>query len=82
MIKEIKGRGERLVDQKASIKEIVDFFKNELPSIFGGGERAIDQQFSVKDVVNFFKNELPDLFKEVASHVLRVLPSCQKMEVE
>ena len=65
LVQVIKGRGERLVDQKASIKEIVDFFKNELPSIFkyGDGERAIDQQFSVKDVVNFFKTELPDLFK-------------------
>ena len=56
--RKIRGGGERVVDQKASLVDSVNFFKKELPDTFEGKtsknkKRLVNQQASIKDAGNF-----------------------------
>jgi hypothetical protein len=43
--KEIKGTGKKLLDQKFSIKEAIDFFKEDLPNAIQGRGRKVPRNF-------------------------------------
>ena len=63
----IKGGGERVVDQKASLVDSVNFLKKELPDAIKGKaskskKRLVNQEASLKDAGNFFTKELPKAF--------------------
>lgn len=62
----MKGRGKkkskRLVDQQFSVRDVGDFVKKDIPSVFGKGTRLVDQKFSLRDAADFTTKELPSLF--------------------
>jgi hypothetical protein len=62
----MKGRGKkkskRLVDQQFSLRDVGDFVKKDIPSVFGKGTRLVDQKFSLRDAADFTTKELPSLF--------------------
>lgn len=43
--KEIKGTGKKLLDQKFSVKEAIDFFKEDLPNAIQGKGRKVARNF-------------------------------------
>jgi hypothetical protein len=58
------GYGTRLLDQKVSAREGIEFFKKDLPrALTGKGTRLLDQKFSAREGIDFFKKDLPRAIK-------------------
>jgi len=56
-----RGSGTKLLDQKFSGRDAINFFKKDLPSaITGKGTKLLDQKFSGREAIQFFKKDLPD----------------------
>jgi hypothetical protein len=62
MSRKMKGMGTPLFDQKFSVNEAGDFFRNDVPQLFRG-RGLLDQKFSVNEAGDFFRNDVPQLFR-------------------